>query len=159
DEEEGRVKAKKSRDEDDDDLDEEEDEEDVEPEKKKKGKAGTNKMMIVLLLAGSAFLLLGVGGLAVAAFVWPRFMLRGPDNRKIAKNDGGQGNNNPPQGEKEKGKDKDKVDDNPVAEINLANYVVPDATVILGADSKALRESKKLDWAIEKLTSNSAQSG
>ena len=56
-------------------------------------KSGTNKMLLVFLIAGSAISLLICGGLGFTAFVWPGFVLKKSDNKLIAEI--GDGKENP----------------------------------------------------------------
>jgi phage FluMu protein Com len=115
--------------------DDEDDEEDRPSRKKKKTKqkTGGNMMLVVLLLLGGGGLFLGVGLLALGAFVWPGFMLSKSDDKKLAKNNpDGKGG-----GENNKGA---------VAPgANLAAYVLPEATFVIGSNVKGFRDTNQLD--------------
>ena len=115
--------------------DDEDDEEDRPSRKKKKAKQKTagNMMLVVLLLLGGGGVFLGVGLLAVGAFVWPGFMLSKSDDKKLAKNN--------PDGKAIGENNKGAV----APEANLAAYVLPDANFVIGSNVKGFRDTNQLD--------------
>ena len=146
---------KKSRRRDEDDEDEDDDDDDDRPSKKKKGKekaSGSNMLILLLVLLGGGFVL-SLGLLAVGAFVWPGFMRSKPDDQMVQARDKGAGLD---AGNTKDGAGKDNAGkNNPPAFLpggnNVANFILADADLLIGANVKAIRDANQLEQMLKQL--------